>query len=854
MKKVRTSRSVGPNLTRIAALLASSAFAAMIASPAQAQTQPAAAADAAKSDAAGLERIVITATSQAKSKLRSSVSVTDIDQDQIKDFAARTEAEILLLIPGIRTDATAGAGGNANISVRGLPIASGGSKYVQLQEDGLPTVQFGDMNFSNNDYWTRFDNNVDHIQTLRGGSSSVFASHAPGAVINYISKTGKEKGGSIGLSRGLNFNETRFDGDYGGRLAPDMYYHIGGYYREGEGSHHNTANALLGYQLKGNLTKEFNGGKGYVRVSFKVLDEHAPANPQTFLSASLNGTKVGGFSRTPGYDGTRDSGSSIYNSSLTSIDPVTRAVSTTSLLDGITVKSKSVGFEFHNELANGFSVDDKFRMSSNSGAFQTQFWNVQTLANMIGGFGSGATTAKYFNGPQTGTTVTAANLGTGLVSQSAAINTQTPDMGNLVNDLSLNKQFKLDLGTLDVRGGFFHSRQNVVQRWAISERVMQVAPNGALIDVYNGAGAALTSAGLTGYNNQWGGCCARDIDARFTTDAPYLSLNLASGPVDLDAGVRREQFRADGHYSGPKKLAGGFDVNGDGVINGAETNVYVADTTNPGLVNYKISYTNYSLGANYRLNNDMSAFVRHSKGNRAIADRLLFSANINAATGLLSPGGGETAALAPVKQSELGAKMRGTTSFGSYGVSATYFHSTTTEFDYDQTRQDNPALPNFQGPKLNVKGYKADGLELETAASVGDLSLNVNVVYSNEKVTSDLGVPANIGKTSGGVPKWRYTISPRYAFGPLTVGATVRGQGKVFTGDDNVNNINGHFIVNAFANYDFGNGLIGSLNVNNLLDKVYPAGGGGFVGGSSTVFGAGVETGRTINASVRYAF
>jgi outer membrane receptor protein involved in Fe transport len=889
MKKARPQHSGVPNLTRIAALIASSAFASMLAPSVLAQTQPApaaepakpaeapaaapapaaAAAPAAKEDVGNLERIVITATSQAKSKLRSSVSVTDVDQEQIRDFGARTEAEVMLLIPGIRTDATAGPGGNANISVRGLPIASGGSKYVQLQEDGLPTVQFGDMNFSNNDYWIRFDNNVESIQTLRGGSSSVFASHAPGAVLNYISKTGKQAGGEVGLTRGLNYNETRFDGDYGGRLAPDLYFHFGGYYRQGEGARHYTDNALLGYQLKGNLTKEFNGGKGYFRVNFKLLDEHAPTTPQTFLNAKLNGTTFGSFSKTPGYDGTRDSQYSIYNATVPGIDPITGQRNTTSLTDGITVNSKSVGFEFHNELANGFSVDNKFRKSSNSGAFQAQFWDVKTLGAYLG---TSTNEVRFYNGPLAGQAATSANLKTGLVSNSAAINTQTPDMGNLVNDLSVSKQFKLDAATLDLRGGLFFSRQNVVQRWMISERLVEVGRNGAVLDLYDGTGAAgnaLTTAGLTGYNNQWGGCCARDIDATFTTTAPYAALSAAVGNLDVDVGLRRESFKANGSYAGGKLVGtdtdkngridgtevGGVDVNNDGSINGAERNVLLIDSNaQRGLVNYKINYTNYSLGANYRITNDLSAFVRHSKGNRAIADRLLFSANINAASGLLSPGGGATAALAPVKQSELGMKMRGNTGLVNYGVSATFFHSTTTEFDYDQTRQDtDPNLPNF-GPKLNIKSYKADGLELETAGSIGNLGLNVNVVYSNEKITGDLGVPGNVGKTSGGVPKWRYNISPRYAFGPAVVGATIRGQGKVFSGDNNVNTIDGHFIVNAFVNYEFGNGITAALNVNNLFDKVYPTGGGGFVGGSSTVFGAGVETGRTINASVRYAF
>ena len=842
-----------PRRTQIAALLASSAFAGLLAGPALAQQAATAAKDA---DVGNLNRVVVTATSLAKSKMRSSVSVTDVDQDTVRDFGARTEAEVLLLIPGIRTDATAGPGGNANISVRGLPISSGGSKYVQLQEDGLPTVQFGDMNFGNNDYWTRFDNNVESIQTLRGGSSSVFASHAPGAVINYISKTGKEQGGTIGVTRGVNFKETRVDGDYGAKLAPDMYYHIGGYYREGQGNRNYADSALLGYQIKGNLTKEFNGGKGYVRVNFKLLDEHAPTSPQTFLAAKLSGTSVGGFAKVPGFDGARDSQYSIYNSAITSINPATRAVTTSTLLDGITSNTRSFGVEFHNALDNGFTLDNKFRMAQNSGAFQAQFWNVRTYADLIADAAFGAKSAKFYNGAGAGTVVSAANLATGLVSNGAAINVNSADMGNLFNDLSVSKTFKLDGATVDAKAGFYHSRQKVVQTWSISERIMEVGVNGRLLDLYDGvggAGAALTTAGLTGYNNQWGACCARDINATFTTDAPYLSLNVGTGNLDIDAGVRREAFKVNGRYAGSKKLAGGLDVNGDGVINGAEKNVYVADTANPGLANYSLGYTNYSLGANYRLTPDLSGFVRYSEGNRAVADRLLFSANINASNGLLTSGG-KTAALAPVKQTEFGVKNKGKTGFGNYGVSATVFHSTTEEFDFDQTRQDDPTKPNYQGPKLNQLGFKADGVELETALSAGAFAVNVNLTYSKEVITKNLGNVGAVGKTSSGVPKVRYTISPRYTMGNLTFGATVRGQSQVFAGDDNVNTIDGHFIVNAFANYEFGNGLTAAVNVNNLMDKLAPAGGGGFVGGSSTVFGAGVETGRTISASLRYAF
>jgi outer membrane receptor protein involved in Fe transport len=803
-----------------------------------------------KDDAVALDSIVVTATSQEKSKMRSSVSVTDVSQEQIKDFGMRSESEILLLIPGIRTDGNNMAGGNANISVRGLPITSGGSKYVQLQEDGLPTMQFGDMNFANNDYWIRMDNNVDRIQTLRGGSSSIFASHAPGAVINYVSKTGKESGGSVGLTTGLNYNETRLDGDYGSQIGPGRYFHIGGYYREGEGVRNTVSNSLLGYQLKGNFTQEFDGGKGFFRVNFKLLDEHAPTTAQTFITATKTGSSIGNFALAPGYDGQRDSQYSIYNRSFTSVDPVTGTPTTTSLTDGISVNTKSVGFEFKKDIGDGFTVEDKFRIAKNSGAFQAQFWNVQTLANMLGGFGAGST-ARFYNGPNAGALVSAANLPTGLVSQSAAINTQLSDMGNLFNDLSVSKQFAFNGGTADVKAGFYHGRQNVGQRWMISERVVEAKQNGAVIDVFNAAGAALTTAGLTGYNNQWGGCCARQIDAQFTTDAPYLSLNLAMGPLDVDAGIRQETFKVNGTYSGGTTVTGGRDVNGDGKITGAEANYVITNTANPGLADYKFSYTNFSAGANYRVTKDLSTFIRYSEGTRAIADRTFLNGFLNEKTGKVLDAG---ALVAPVKQAEIGLRFRDRTNWGSYNLAATYFTAKTQESDYDQTRQDNPSKPNYQGPKLNFFGFKSDGIELESGVSFGDFSLYGNMTYTKAVKSADFGNPSQIGKESDGVPRLRFTLQPKYSIGDFAVGFIIRGQGDSWQDGNNTTKMPGYFITNAFVNYNFYKNMSASFNVANLFDKIACTGSGGFVGGSATVFGCGVETGRTFSASVRYTF
>ena len=100
-----------------------------------------------KLDALSLTDIVVTGVANSRSKLTSSVSVSTIRSEDISKLAPRTTAEIFRSIPGIKAEAS-GGDGNTNITVRGVPISSGGSKYLQLQEDGLPVLQFGDIALS----------------------------------------------------------------------------------------------------------------------------------------------------------------------------------------------------------------------------------------------------------------------------------------------------------------------------------------------------------------------------------------------------------------------------------------------------------------------------------------------------------------------------------------------------------------------------------------------------------------------------------------------------------------------------------------------------------------------------------
>ena len=61
---------------------------------------------------------------------------------------------------------------------------------MQFQEDGLPVLEFGDIQFAGIDQFLRADLTLSQVQAIRGGSASTFASNSPGGLIN-VGRTGR---------------------------------------------------------------------------------------------------------------------------------------------------------------------------------------------------------------------------------------------------------------------------------------------------------------------------------------------------------------------------------------------------------------------------------------------------------------------------------------------------------------------------------------------------------------------------------------------------------------------------------------------------------------------------------------
>ncbi|MBB3879062.1 outer membrane receptor protein involved in Fe transport [Sphingomonas pseudosanguinis] len=100
--------------------------------PAQALAQSGTADKAAGEEAASRgtlnKDVVVTAVARGRDRLDSAISTSSLGQDEILKAAPRSTAEIFRNIPGLRSESS-GGDGNANISIRGLPIASGGAKF-----------------------------------------------------------------------------------------------------------------------------------------------------------------------------------------------------------------------------------------------------------------------------------------------------------------------------------------------------------------------------------------------------------------------------------------------------------------------------------------------------------------------------------------------------------------------------------------------------------------------------------------------------------------------------------------------------------------------------------------------------
>lgn len=599
---------------------------------------------ATEKNALNLDTVVITGSPIGKSKMRASVAVSTLEADQIMQASPTNAAEILRSIPGVRAESSGGEG-NANLTVRGVPISAGGARYVQFQEDGLPVLLFGDVAFVTPDMYLRADGGLSHLEVVRGGSASTLATNAPGGIINFITRSGKEKGGSVGIAKGIDFNQTRYDFDYGAPISEKTRMFIGGYYRTGDSSRPAGVTAEDGGQLRANITRELENG--YLRLSFKHLDDKSPMNMPVPVK-TVNGT----ITEMAGIDPRKASFYSPYWVKDIVLDKNNERVAT-NVNDGLHVTNNAIGAEASLNLGGGWVLDEKFRKSTNTGRFISIFPadNGNAQKNM-----------SYATGPNAGKAYTGAAF------TAAMFNTSIDDLGSTVNDLRVSNAFNAADGKFTVTAGLFTSLQNVALTWNFNHYLLQAT--GDKPALLNSAGTIAGSPGLLAQGTDvWGGCCNRAIDAQYKTTSPYAAFGFESGSFNIDASVRRDVQDASGTYNQAVRQ------------NYSQANLKTID--------YTVNHTSYSVGVNYSVDKNLAVFARVSDGIAFNADRVMFGNPLDGTTPISTN---------IVKQTEAGVKWKS----GDLRSFVTLFQAKTDESNFEATTQ------KFSANSYDAKGVELE--------------------------------------------------------------------------------------------------------------------------------------------------
>lgn len=773
--------------------------------------------------------VVTTGVAKGRDRLDSATSTSSLREAEIRKMAPSSVGDLLRNIPGIRSEASTGEG-SVSLSIRGLPIASSGAKFVQLQEDGLPVLEFGDIQGAGADSFLRVDLNLSQVSVIRGGSASTFASNSPGGIINFVSKTGEVDGGAVAVTAGLDFDQYRTDFDYGARLTDSVRFHVGGFYRQGEGPRRTGYDAQKGGQIKANVTKEFTGG--YIRLYGKYLDDRTPFyDAVPFRATGTNANPQ--VTTLPGFDGLKDTLLSRNIRSNLVLDG-NNNVTVNDVAEGQSVKAASLGVEGQIDLG-GWTVINRFRFSDLSGTLVSPFTSAYLPAaagvQLLGGAGA---TLSYANGPRAGQVIAdPSNLnGNGLLVALNMLDLRLNSYDNVTNDLRASRVWQLGGGDLTTTAGFYAARQTIDRDALWTTFVSELRGDGeaALLNITDRAGRAVTQNGVYAYNLALaGGTRRRSLRVDYAVNAPFASVNYHMGRVAIGGSIRYDYGNAEGRIFG-SDLGGGRvgtvarDMNGDGVISIAEQKVGVTPLSAPAPVDYKYDYLSYSAGINFRIAEPLAVFARYSRGARANADRILFSNIVSTTDGsLLIP----SAAFDPVKQAEAGVKFRR----ADLTLNLTGFWA---------KAQDTNVDPVTSG--LIARDYEAIGLEFEGGYRRGVFSLTAGGTYTDAEIVSDRINPALAGNTPRHQAKFIFQTTPQIVTDRFSVGAVLIGTTGSFAQDDNVLRMPGFVTTNAFVQFRPVPRLELTLNASNLFNvRAFSA------FDDATIPATGIVRGRPLN-------
>jgi len=745
------------------------------------------------------EDIVVTAQVPDR-KIRSSTAITTMDSKEIQARAPQNTADVMRVVPGFYVESSGGEVGN-NLFVRGLP-ADGSYRYVSMMEDGMPVYDSTELFFVNADIFFRLDENLDHMEAVRGGSSALYGSNAPGGVVNFINKTGGDTLAGVMKVSTATDGLYRYDANLSGPLGGDWKYSAGGFYRFDQGVRSPGFPASNGGQLKVNLSRDINVDKnvtGEAKLSFRYLDDRntfflpLPLKGQFDSAGHLTGADfVAGFP---------------VNGTLTSREGVDAQVPlpgggmlTLPLEDG----QRQRGTWGTADLRLYFA-DGRWEIHNTLRAMQVDHsWNAILPFNLV----DAESWADSVLGAGTPHQIVCTNLpgqpvfGTGdcaagnsLVSLGGQWLVKKP-MTDVSNQLRLTKFADIGPTQHTFTGGLYFGHYTADNTWYFNNIVTDVRNNPHFLDLQqlNGSGQVVNSVtdhGFLNYlNNYVNGRANATLFAFFAGDEATINDKLR---FDLAARVERDIYEQDVEQTQTVDL---------GNPNTDADNAVVAGTGRFSHVNVGFTDWAVSLGGNYAISDSMSVYARASRGYKMpILDQYLFATDPTDPTFPRTP--------ESMLQGEAGVKM----SSSVYALSAVAYWLQIANFP----SQD--ALANGQFVTAYVGQAQTLGLELEAAAQpIKFLRLQGIFTLQNPRYTDFTESGKDLtGNRIRRIPQILSDITATFLYGDASVGVNWSYVGHRFSDNSNTVDLPGFNQFNAVASYKLGRFTVG-LQATNLLD------------------------------------
>jgi len=816
-----------------------------------------------RTDLLQMDEAVVTGSFSERSKMESSVAITTLNSASIEEQNAQNISDLMKAVPGMWVESSGGAGGN-NVFTRGLP-AGGKLRYIELNYNGLPVYESNGLDFANTDQFFRTDKSIQTMESVRGGTASIFAASAPAGIMNFRSKTGgQELDGTVKIEGGTAANMSpgllRTDINVGGPMGEDWRFNLGGFYRYDEGVRYPGFPANRGGQITGNVTRLLDNG--YVRVYGRYMNEKNTFYLPIPLKNPSNPEGIAGFDPNYGTMTNADaarvrvpspSGVGTVTRDLTrGINPVLRSLQADlvfDLSDKLTIENKLKAMQTDLTFNAAFSLS----APSDAQAFPKSVLPTSVEDEAPEPADEDALQSYSYDYAYSDKTFNPANAnGNGLVSEFGWWHVNKP-MTNVIDQFELS----YDTEAHSLTGGLYFSTYSLEETWHWHNMLTDVQGNPRMLNLTvtdtTGTTYQATENGFTQYGSLYRGHQGTGtIVAFYAGDEWQINDQLR---IDVGGRLEHDVFRGKSEGTG-RTIA---DMDNDPTTlfdNGVAT-------ASSSTFTYDESYTEWalSIGANYSLNDQYAFFGRFSRGFHM--------------PDLDSFRGGGTGRVEEVLQGELGVKVN-TPHFGAF-ITAFYSSLTNIPFDDQELNDQGQIVTNTQ-----FANSLTPGVEIEFNSQFGDFTGNLTATlqqpeyrdYKFREESDDpdneieppseqeAGQPQEVFDFGGNrvrrQPRYLVSVNPRYDLGVAEVSTTLRFVDERFTSDANSGIVLPSYYVwdasvsttqGAVTLKIAGNNLTNSLGLTEGNPRT-----GQQIGQVTNIFQARPILGRRVTLSLQYDF